>query len=98
MVSPMRATRSIQGLGIAAVSSLVLGIVAVGFLSIAVPPTAPMPASAGEEPESQAVGPLPAGAEKNQHNGFIVKENRKVDKYFGTFPGAEGRASGRIFT
>src|SRR2546425_1153268 len=98
MVSPMRATRSIQGLGIAEVSSLVLGIVAVVFLSVAVPPTAPMPASAGEEPESQAVGPIPAGAEKIQHIVFIVKENRTFDNYFGTFPGAEGATSGRIST
>jgi phospholipase C len=94
----MRATRSMQGLGIAAVSSLVLAIVTMVFLSVAVPPTAPMPASAGEEPESQAVGPVPAGVEKIQHIVFIVKENRTFDNYFGTFPGADGATSGTIST
>src|SRR5713101_5432944 len=98
MVSSMRATRSMQGLGIAAVSSLVLSIVALVFLSVAVPPPAPMPALAGQELESQPVGPVPAGVEKIQHIVFIVKENRTFDNYFGTFPGADGATSGRICT
>src|SRR5713226_36066 len=98
MVSPMRAPRSMQGLGIAAVSSLVLAIVALVFLSVAVSPPVTMPASAGQESDPPAVGPVPAGVEKIQHIVFIVKENRTFDNYFGTFPGADGATSGRIST
>ncbi len=94
----MRATRTEQRLGIATVSSLVLSIVALVFLSVAVPPPATMPALAGQELQSQAVGPVPAGVEKIQHIVFIVKENRTFDNYFGTFPGADGATSGRIST
>jgi phospholipase C len=35
---------------------------------------------------------------KIQHIVFIVKENRSFDNYFGTFPGAEGTATGVIST
>ena len=94
----MRATRTEQRLGIATVSSLVLSIAALVFLSVAVPPPATMPALAGQELQSQAVGPVPAGVEKIQHIVFIVKENRTFDNYFGTCPGADGATSGRIST
>ncbi len=94
----MRATRMVQRLGIAAVSSLVLSIVALVFLSVAVPPPVTMPASAGQESDPPAVGPVPTGLEKIKHIVFIVKENRTFDNYFGTFPGADGATSGRIST
>ncbi|HEX4841381.1 MAG TPA: alkaline phosphatase family protein, partial [bacterium] len=94
----MRATRTMQGLGIAAVSTLVLAIVMMVSPSVAVPRPATIPVLAGQEPEAQPVGPVPSGLEKIQHIVFIVKENRTFDNYFGTFPGADGATSGRIST
>src|SRR5271169_3356520 len=39
--------------------------------------------------------PNSAGLGTIEHIVFIIKENRSFDNYFGTFPGADGAASGK---
>lgn len=46
----------------------------------------------------QALAQTAGGINQIQHIVFIVKENRTFDNYFGTFPGADGAASGTIST
>jgi phospholipase C len=47
---------------------------------------------------TEAAGPTVSGTSPIRHVVFLIKENRTFDNYFGTYPGADGAATGRTST
>jgi len=72
-------------------SALPLLVLALGLLIASVPLKTPARSPA-------AAAGMPPGVDKIQHIVFIIKENRTLDNYFGTFPGADGATHGTIST
>ena len=73
-----------------------VGVLAAGLLAACSTHSAPArPSRSADQPEKVSGGPVgsyvvPPGIHKIKHVIIVMQENRSLDSYFGTYPGADG--------